>query len=190
MPSKETPMTRSTIIRSVSVFALALTLIALYFLSHLPSGPPVPEDLFTRRFVDEGGLATTLEKWKGRPVVLNFWATWCQPCIAEMPELQREQEQLSPVGVDIVGINTEDASTLREFRSRNASLRLPFLAGDSDLSGLLFALGDTQGALPYTVLVSADGRVLRTQLGRLSPGELSLWVRREHLDRRSVLAPG
>ena len=79
---------------------------------------------------------------------------------------------------------------MREFRSHNGDLRLAFLAGDGDLTGLMASLGNAQGALPYTVLISPDGRVLRAQLGRLSPGQLSLWARREHFDQRFPPPPG
>jgi peroxiredoxin len=131
--------------------------------------------LFAASFVDADGTMQPLAQWKGRPLVVNFWATWCPPCVEEMPDLQRARDAYLGRGVEVIGIGIDNAAKIADFRDRHG-LRLPLLvagAGGSDLSR---ALGNSGGALPYTVLISADGRIAQRHLGQIRPEQLRRWL--------------
>lgn len=124
---------------------------------------------------DADGKLQPLGQWKGRILVANFWATWCAPCVAEMPDLQKIQDEYAGRGVQVIGIGTEDTERVRKFRD-HLGLHLMLLAGGFDAMTIARNLGDNQGVLPYTAVFSASGAVLHTQVGALEPGELRAWL--------------
>lgn len=137
---------------------------------------PAPEAaLYDRVYPDADGHPQALAQWKGRRLLLNFWATWCTPCIAEMPQLDRAQGAATARGAVIVALGTEDPAKVRGYRDKSG-LHLPLLAGGYEALELARSLGDTQGVLPYTVLLAPDGRLLRAQSGPLRPGQLEEWL--------------
>jgi peroxiredoxin len=129
------------------------------------------QPFFERSFNDLDGSAQAMSQWKGRIVVVNFWATWCPPCIEEMPDLQRVHDEYRARGVTVVGLGIDNPSALRRFRDDNG-LSLPLYAAGAGGSELARALGDQSGGLPFTVLISRDGRIVHVQLGQIRPTEL------------------
>jgi thiol-disulfide isomerase/thioredoxin len=112
----------------------------------------------------------------GRPLLINVWASWCAPCVAEMPALQRFADDQGPNGVQVVGIALDDPAAVRAFVAR-LGIRYPILfdvPGPTDAGA---RLGDSAGVLPFSVLVSADGHLLRSRTGPFEPGELADWTR-------------
>jgi len=143
-----------------------------------PAAPPaaaVADSIYDRSLTDADGRPQSLARWKGKRLVLNFWATWCAPCVAEMPDLEKAQNEFAARDVVIVGVGTEAPARVRAFRD-HLGLKLPLLAGGYDALVLARDLGDAQGVLPYTVLVSPDGEILQTQTGPLRPGQLRDWL--------------
>ncbi|MGY0610829.1 MULTISPECIES: TlpA family protein disulfide reductase [unclassified Luteimonas] len=136
-------------------------------------GDPVP----TITLPDLSGRPRTLpEEFAGRPLLVNFWASWCGPCIEEMPELDRFTAEQGDDGVQVIGIALDDQAAVEEFLER-IPVRYPILidaAGPRD-SGV--QLGNQRGVLPYTVLVSADGQLLKQRIGPFVHGELDDWAR-------------
>jgi thiol-disulfide isomerase/thioredoxin len=127
--------------------------------------------LLSQSLPDVQGKSQPLSQWKGRPMVVNFWATWCAPCVQEMPELSALQSELTSHHIQIVGIGIDSPSNIAEF-SRKYNIAYPlYIAGMSgtDLSRLF---GNQGGSLPFTVLIGADGQVRKTYLGRLKFDEL------------------
>lgn len=111
----------------------------------------------------------------GRPLVLNFWATWCAPCIREMPLLDRFQAQVAPRGWQVVGLAADSGAAVREFLQR-APVRYPVvLAGGAGIT-LARRLGNPDGALPFTVLFGSNGRIRRSKRGELAEAELASWL--------------
>jgi thiol-disulfide isomerase/thioredoxin len=122
---------------------------------------------------DLNGKPQRLSQWRGRRVLLNFWATWCAPCRKEMPTLSAAQSRRPDVR--IVGIALDQPQTVRNYL-KHTPVDYPILIGiDADPEPSL-RFGDTIGALPYSVLIGPDGRIERSKLGPLDAGELASWL--------------
>ncbi len=108
------------------------------------------------------GTATTTAEWRGRPMVLNVWATWCAPCRSEMPALQRLADRLEGAGIGVAGLSVDqDANLVREFVLK---YRIRFPIGIAAAPGeAMSALGAV--GLPLTLYVDAEGRVVERVLG-------------------------
>lgn len=124
--------------------------------------------------LDDDALALPTE-FAGRPLLINIWASWCGPCIAEMPELDRFSAEQAADGVQVMGIALDDPEAVRDFLKRVPVRYLIALdvPGPRD-AGVL--LGNPRGVLPYSVLVSADGRLLKQRIGPFDHGEVDAWA--------------
>jgi thiol-disulfide isomerase/thioredoxin len=136
------------------------------------------DDLFAHTFPDADGRPQALQQWRGRWLIVNFWATWCAPCVEEMPLLQRIADEYASRGVAVVGLGIDSASAIARFRSE-LRLTIPLLVAGADGVQLGRVLGNPSGALPYTVLISPEGGVAQARLGLLKEDLLRAW-----LDRR------
>ena len=114
---------------------------------------------------DLDGKMRRLTDWDGQVLLVNFWATWCAPCQAEIPSLMRYQEQYGSKGLQIVGVGLDEPVKLRNFRN-SFELNYPVLVADPERSlDILAAWGNRRGIVPYTVLLDSQGRVLETVTG-------------------------
>lgn len=136
-----------------------------------PSAAP----LFQASFPDVMGQEQALAQWKGRLLVVNFWATWCPPCVKEMPDLQAVSQEYRERGVTVVGLAIDNAKAVAVFREQHG-ITLPLLvagAGGSELGRLL---GNQAGALPYTILIDRKGRIVQSRMGQVDAAQLRLWL--------------
>jgi len=123
---------------------------------------------------DLKGKIQRLSQWRGRRVLLNFWATWCAPCRKEMPALSAAQSQHPDVRV--IGVALDQPQAVRDYL-KHTPVNYPILIGiDADPEPSQ-RFGDTVGALPYSVLIGPDGRIERSTLGPLDSGELASWLK-------------
>jgi thiol-disulfide isomerase/thioredoxin len=113
---------------------------------------------------------------RGRPLLLNFWATWCPPCIDELPLLDSFYRKNAANSWQVVGLAIDQPSAVRSFLARTP---ISFPVGLAGLGGseLSRALGNLAGGLPYTVVVSGTGQVLQRRMGRVTASDLDQWVR-------------
>jgi thiol-disulfide isomerase/thioredoxin len=119
-------------------------------------------------FNDLTGQAHALTEWQGKLVLLNFWASWCGPCLDEMPLLLAMQRKYGAAGLQIIGPAVDDPEAAQQVVA-DLHLDFPVLVGTPEaMLGLMTKLGNSQGGLPFSLLVSADGRVLTRQLGQFS----------------------
>ncbi len=150
-------------------------LLALRFETGPETAPVETAVLFAQSFNDANGDLQPMDQWQGRLLVVNFWATWCAPCIEEMPDLQKVQVEYAARGVTTVGIAIDNASAVKRFRDEQ-NVGLPLLVAGAAGTELVRQLGNASGALPYTVLVDRRGIVVQSKLGRLHESELRAWL--------------
>lgn len=137
---------------------------------HATSGRPVTvsaglDQLWSTTLTDAEGRAYALQQYQGRPLVLNFWATWCEPCRDEMPEISALAEAYPRVAV--LGLAIDEAAAVHEFVA-STPVAYPLLLAESEGMLLAEALGNDKGALPYTVIISPQGKVTHTFFGRVN----------------------
>ena len=114
--------------------------------------------------------------WAGRPTLVNLWATWCAPCLKEMPDLQAFADAQGATGVRVVGIALDEAAAVAAFLRQHGITYSVLLdtAGPADAG---VRLGNPAGVLPYSALVSADGRLLKTRIGPfMDAADIANWA--------------
>lgn len=122
---------------------------------------------------DGGSLA--MQAFAGKPLLVNFWATWCPPCVEELPLLNRFYQEQSARGWQVLGLAIDQPSSVRRFL---AKLPLEFPIGLAGLGGteLGRSLGNLTGGLPFTVVLGGNGRVLHRKMGQVTPEDLAMWA--------------
>ncbi len=118
-----------------------------------------------------GGEPAALSNWVGQPLVINFWATWCAPCLREIPLLMAFQDTQPEDGAQIIGIAVDRADAVEKFAATQG-FNYPVLVGQSDAMELAGGFGTDFFALPFTVFADATGRVLAVHTGEIHQGDL------------------
>ena len=139
------------------------------------AGPPVvaiaPPALFAAAFADPTGTTRSLGQFEGKVLVLNFWATWCEPCRAEMPAFSRLHERWAGRGVQFLGLSDESPDKAQAF-GRALGVGYPLWTGGDQVADLSRRLGNQKGGLPHTVILGPTGRVLTQRVGPYTESEL------------------
>ena len=133
--------------------------------------PEAVETLFAARLADTTGRPQALADWRGKVLVVNFWASWCPPCREEIPGFSRLQRKYRDSGVQFVGIAVENKQKVVDFVA-HLPIGYPILVADSAGNELMRPLGNTSLGLPYTVVVDRSGKIGLTHLGRLAETRL------------------
>lgn len=112
---------------------------------------------------------------KGQPLLVNFWATWCPPCVEELPMLNAFSREQAGRGWRVVGLAVDRVEPVRSFLQR---LPLDFPVGMAGLAGteISRSLGNTAGGLPFTVVFGSSGQILHRKIGKVSPSDLAQWA--------------
>lgn len=136
-------------------------------------GQPIP----ALRLPDLAGRPVELpQAYAGRPLLINIWASWCGPCIKEMPELDRYARSQGTGGVQVVGIALDNAGDVGAFLQR-VPVSYPILLDVPGPRDAGVQLGNPKGVLPYSVLIGADGRLTKQRIGPFEDGELDGWAK-------------
>jgi thiol-disulfide isomerase/thioredoxin len=117
------------------------------------------------------GASLSLQQFRGRPLLLNFWATWCPPCVDELPLIEAFYLQNKANGWQVLGLAIDRPAPVQTFLRKNP-LSFPIALSPGEGSQLARDLGNTGGALPFSVALGADGAVILRKLGRLSQDDL------------------
>ncbi|GAA6141464.1 TlpA disulfide reductase family protein [Hydrogenophaga sp. 5NK40-0174] len=129
------------------------------------------------RFVSPDGAAMPMEQYQGKPMLLNFWATWCPPCVEELPMIDvffREQAERGRPW-HVLGLAVDKASAVRTFLARQPVTFDVAVAGFAG-SELGKQLGNDTGSLPFSVVFNADGQIVERKLGKLDEQDLQQWA--------------
>ena len=131
--------------------------------------------LWPLSFDTPAGSTLAMQSLRGKPLVVNFWATWCPPCVDELPLLDQFFRQNVSKGWQVVGLAIDQPSAVRTFLERTP---ISFPVGLAGMGGaeLSKELGNLGGGLPFTVVLAGAGQVLQRRIGRVKPGDLEQWA--------------
>jgi thiol-disulfide isomerase/thioredoxin len=132
------------------------------------ASPADTEGLLALRLPDLDNRLQTIADWKGKVVVVNFWATWCGPCRDEIPLFVKLQSQYAARGLQFIGIAIDRPEKVRPF-AREFGMNFPILIGGFDTLELGRKIGNKAGVLPFTVVLGRDGRIVATAVGAAKP---------------------
>jgi thiol-disulfide isomerase/thioredoxin len=155
--------------------ALAGAGTAAWRLAAKPVVPGALDGLWTRVFETPAGQPLPMAGFRGRPLLVNFWATWCPPCVEELPLLNRFAQEQAAAGWQVLGLAVDQVAPVQSFLQR---LPLVFPVGMAGLEGVALSrdLGNATGALPFTVVLGPDGALLQRKLGKVSADDLRQWA--------------
>ena len=163
----------------IRLFALPLMLAGLFVSPVTPAADPLYIDnawqMPELARPDLSGQTRSLSDWRGKVIVLNFWATWCPPCRKEIPIFIDFQTRLGSRGLQIVGIAIDDLDNVRSF-SAETGINYPLLIGAGEAFELVRTLGNRIGGLPFTVVVDRGGEVRHTHAGELDAATLQALI--------------
>lgn len=139
---------------------------------------PLPEKveagLWQMTFARPDGGSLSMASLRGRPVLLNFWASWCQPCVEELPLLSSFYRENSARGWQVIGLAVDQVDPVKRFLAK-APVSFPIaLAGAGGIE-LGKSLGNLSGGLPFTVVFGSEGLVAHRKMGKVTPEDLRAW---------------
>lgn len=157
--------------------AAALAGVGLAWRRYQPQtmSPDAESALWQLQFATLGGNLLNMASLRGRPLLLNFWATWCPPCVEELPLLSRFYRENSANGWQVLGLAVDQLDPVRHFLAKTPVTFPVALAGVSGIE-IGRSLGNLSGGLPFTVVLGSDGQVAHRKMGKVSPENLRAWA--------------
>ena len=167
-----TKLTRASMLLVVSIVALTGGYFAHLWLVEPESHNDPAGVLLAASLPDLAGRQQALTQWQGKVIIVNFWATWCPPCLREIPEFVRVQERLGSRGVQFVGIAIDDKAKVASFVASH-KINYPVLIAEAEGITLARAAGNRLGGLPFTVIIDRQGKTAKVELGTLDEKKLN-----------------
>ncbi len=159
----------------VAIYVLAIIFLgfSIFRIFLMPSEKNITSTapLFTSIINDPEGKPQSLKQFENKIIVLNFWATWCEPCREEMPELSNFYTENSSKNVVVIGIAIDEAKAVKSYLKKT-KVMYPILVDEDKGVILSKNLGNNQGILPYTVIINSNGSVQKTIFGRIHKDQL------------------
>jgi len=131
---------------------------------------------WAQRFERPEGGELVFEQLRGKPLLINFWATWCPPCVEEMPMIDAFFRENAANGWQVVGLAIDQPSAVRKFLAKTP---VSYPIGLAGLQGteLVKNLGNTAGGLPFSIVLDANGAISARKMGKIEPADLQAWRR-------------
>jgi thiol-disulfide isomerase/thioredoxin len=166
-------MKRSAFIACVAVIAFVSGLSVRNLLSApVANAQPEHQDALPEfSLPDLSGKQRNIKEWQGKVLVINFWATWCPPCLKEMPEFESFNNEYAKKGVQFIGIALDELEPVKEFIS-NKKITYPILLGQDQGTKLAYSFGNIVNTVPFTVIVDNKGVIVKRQMGTLIKEDL------------------
>lgn len=157
------------------VAAVAGAGVAWWRLQPGESAPEAVQAFWRQRFTQPEGGELDASRFRGRPLLVNFWATWCPPCVEELPMIEAFWREHADKGVQVLALAIDQPASVRRFLARQP---LSFPVGLAAVGGaeLAKSLGNLNGGLPFSVFFNPDDSIYRQKLGQLAPDDLKSWV--------------
>ncbi|WP_446808071.1 TlpA family protein disulfide reductase [Methylomonas sp. 2BW1-5-20] len=153
------------IIVCIAIVALGGGLFARQYFVGAETVQPVPQLNFS--LPDLADKPQSVTQWQGKILIINFWATWCPPCLKEIPEFIKLQDEYKDKGLQFVGIAIEDKQPVEDYLKR-IKINYPVLIGGEGATMLAQQLGNVINTVPFTVIVNQQGQIVHHQLGELT----------------------
>jgi len=180
LPQKKALKKESALLIMLSIIGLASLIIGLgasYYMQSNQAKQQVNDQIVLQEFLkgpwnDQNAKEIDTTKWQGKTLVINFWGSWCPPCVEEMPMLAEVSQKLNPQETLLIGLGIDSPSNIRDFLAKTP---IPYQIVLGGLYGSNWGkrLGNEQGALPYTVILSPEGQVTFSKLGKITKDELT-----------------
>ena len=161
--------TAGLILIAVAVLALGGGIIARGLLS--ATGQVSSTSLPDFTLPDVSGQPHAISEWQGKLKVINFWATWCGPCLKEIPEFIELQNHYADKGLQFIGIAVDTPEAVASYLS-TININYPILVGDMPAISIAHQLGDNMDAVPFTVIVNQQGQIIHQHAGEFSKAQI------------------
>ena len=158
------PITRRLILAGAGVGAATLGAALAWRRLNPPQSSPLAQSFWARRFPGLDGQDLDVARWRGQPLLVNFWATWCPPCVKELPEINQFYNEARGKGWQVLGLAVDQLAPVKAFLQKTPLDFAVALAGPEGL-GLVRELGNPAGGLPFSVVFDETGEISWRRLG-------------------------
>jgi thiol-disulfide isomerase/thioredoxin len=176
LATREKPMLRRTVIGALGLAALGAGVTAAWLQMKKDAAQAVTgsaPDFWSLQWASPQGGELAMKTFAGRPLLINFWATWCPPCVEELPLINAFYQENKANGWQVLGLAVDKVAQVNAFIEKTP---LAFPIGMAGFGGteLSRKLGNLTGALPFTIALDAKGNILLRKMGQVTAGELQL----------------
>lgn len=136
-----------------------------------PAATQASDAIFAARLPDLAGIRQPIAQWRGKVLVVNFWAPWCPPCRNEIPGFMALQKEYGAQGLQFVGIALDDKAKVQKYVDE-VGINYPILISDLEAVALSHATGNKSDGIPYTVVIDRNGKIVASELAELGKEKL------------------